>query len=185
MPVSLSEFNRLLKQARMGSGPAARELVDRFTPFVQRVVRSRLNRRLRTIFDSADFSQAVWASFFALPPQQHDFETAQDLVRFLEIVARNKVLEQVRRRLGTRQHKIRREFSLRSGRNLVSPGPTASQEAIATERWQRALENEPPRYQGIMNSFRGGSSPQEIADQMGVSVKTVRRAIRRLRLGLE
>jgi DNA-binding CsgD family transcriptional regulator len=36
-----------------------------------------------------------------------------------------------------------------------------------------------------MNSFRVGFSQKEIADQLGISERTVRRAIRRLQLGLE
>jgi len=185
MQQDLPRFNLLLGQARAGSDPAARELVERFTPYLQRVIRKRLDKRLRTVFDTADFSQAVWASFFARPPQQNDFQEPEDLVRFLEQVARNKVVEQVRRRLGTRDRHVRREVPLQSGRSLIGPSPTASQEALAKERWSQVLDAEPPHHQEIMNSFRSGLSPQEIADQVGVSVKTVRRAIRRLRLGLE
>jgi RNA polymerase sigma factor (sigma-70 family) len=185
MQPDLPSFNLLLGQARAGSDLATKELVERFTPYLQRVIRKRLDKRLRTVFDSADFSQAVWASFFARPPQQNDFQEPEDLVRFLEQVARNKVVEQVRRRLGTRDRRVRREVPLQSGRSLIGPSPTASQEALAKERWSQVLDAEPPHHQEIMNSFRGGLSPREIADQVGVSVKTVRRAIRRLRLGLE
>ena len=185
MQPDLPTFNLLLGQAQAGSEPAARELVERFTPYLQRVIRKRLDKRLRTVFDSADFSQAVWASFFARPPQKDNFQKPEDLARFLEQVARNKVVDQVRRRLGTRDRQVRREVPLQSGRSLVGPSPTASQEALAEERWHRILDNEPPHHQEILNSFREGLSPREIADQVGVSVKTVRRAIRRLRLGLE
>jgi DNA-binding NarL/FixJ family response regulator len=65
-----------------------------------------------------------------------------------------------------------------------APSSTASQEAIAQERWRQALEKQ-PRHQEIMNSFRVGFSQKEIADQLGISERTVRRAIRRLQLGLE
>lgn len=177
-------FALLLRQAQAGSDPAAQELIDRFGPFILRVIRNRLDKRLRRIFDSADFSQAVWASFFAIPPKKYDFQEPEDLVRFLENVARNKVIEQVRRRLGTRNHQIRREIPLENSQNLIAPTPTASQEAIARERWQNALAMQ-PHHQEIMNSFRGGLSRKEIAERMGISERTVRRAIRRLRLGLE
>jgi len=64
-------FSLLLEQARAGSDSAARELIERFGPFILRVIRNRLDPRLRSIFDSADFSQAVWASFFAMPAQKY------------------------------------------------------------------------------------------------------------------
>ncbi len=180
----LQRFNSLLGQARAGSEPAARELVEQFTPFIQRVVRSRLNKRLRRVYDSADFSQAVWTSFFALLPEEHDFQEPAELVKFLERVARNKVVEKVRRRLGTRNQKMRRVIPLENSDKLIGPSPTASQEAIAEERWQRALDKQPEHHE-ILNSFRGGLSQSEIAERLGISERTVRRAIRRLQLGLE
>jgi RNA polymerase sigma factor (sigma-70 family) len=185
MQQDLQSFNLLLEQAQAGSGPAMRELVERFTPYLQRVIRQRLDKRLRRVFDSTDFSQAVWASFFALPRQQCNFQEPEALAGFLEKVARNKVVEQIRRRLGTRGRRLGREVPLPNAHSLIGPSSTASQEALAKERWHQILDNEPPHHQEILNSFRGGLSPQEIADQVGVSVKTVRRAIRRLRLGLE
>jgi RNA polymerase sigma factor (sigma-70 family) len=184
MSIHLPEFNRLLRQARTGDNPAAQELVERFTPFMQRVIRRRLDRRMRTAFDSADFSQAAWASFFALPSDQHDFQKPEELVRFLEEVARNKVIEQIRRRLGTRNRRVRQEIPFENVDQFRAPSSTASQEAIAQERWRQALEKQ-PRHQEIMNSFRVGFSQKEIADQLGISERTVRRAIRRLQLGLE
>ncbi len=184
MHLDLPEFNRLLHEARTGCDPAAREIVDRFTPFMQRVIRRRLNPRLRSVFDSADFSQSVWASFFAMAPQKHDFQAPEELVRFLEEVARNKVVEQIRRRLGTRNHRVRREIPLENEDELKARSPTASQEAIARERWQQVLQKQPD-HQEIMDCLRGGLSRQAIAQRLGISERTVRRAIRRLQLGLE
>jgi RNA polymerase sigma factor (sigma-70 family) len=175
----LRGFRRLLRQAQAGSDPAARELIDRFGPFILRVIRNRLDPRLRNVFDSADFSQAVWASFFAVPPQKYDFQEPEELVRFLEEVARNKIVEQVRRRLGTR-----REIPLEDSQKVIAPTATASQEAIARELWQHALAKQ-PHHQEILNCFRGGLSRKEIAKRMGISERTVRRAVRRLQLGLE
>jgi RNA polymerase sigma factor (sigma-70 family) len=184
MDLDLPEFNRLLKKARTGCDPSAREIVDRFTPFMQRVIRRRLDRRLRSVFDSVDFSQSVWASFFAMAPQKQNFQAPEDLVRFLEQVARNKVVEQIRRRLGARNHRVQREIPLENEDELKARSPTASQEAIAQERWQQALKKQ-PRHEEIMNCFRGGLSRKDIADRLGISERTVRRAIRRLQLGLE
>jgi RNA polymerase sigma factor (sigma-70 family) len=184
MAINLPEFNRLLSQARTGDESAARELVERFTPFMKRVIRTRLDRRLRPAFDSADFSQAAWASFFARPSQPHEFQEPEELVRFLEEVARNKVVEQIRRRLGTRNRRVRREIPMENGDRFPAASPTASQEAIAQERWQQALEKQPD-HQAIVQSFRIGFSQREIADHLGISERTVRRAIRRLQLGLE
>ncbi len=79
---------------------------------------------------------------------------------------------------------MRREIPLENSQNVIASAPTASQEAIAREQWQDALAKEPD-HQEIMNSFRGGLSRKEIAKRIGISERTVRRAIRRLQLGLE
>jgi len=47
MQPDLLSFNLLLGQAQAGSDPAAQELVERFTPYLQRVIRKRLDKRLR------------------------------------------------------------------------------------------------------------------------------------------
>src|SRR5229473_8693474 len=174
-------FSQLLRQAQAGSDQAARDLVDRFGPFILRVIRNRLDKRLRSVFDSADFSQAVWASFFALPIQKYHFQEPEDLIRFLQEVTRNKIVEQVRRRLGTKSHQIRREIPLENSQNVIAPTATASQEAIARERWRNALAKQ-PHHQEILHGVRDGLSQKEIAKRMGISERTVRRAIRRLQL---
>ena len=58
------EFSDLLARAKAGDEQAIREFVSRFEQDVRMMVRSRLPRKLRTQFDSTDFAQAVWQSFF-------------------------------------------------------------------------------------------------------------------------
>ena len=58
------EFNELLKRARAGDKGAIRDFLSQFEQEVQTMVRSRLPRKLRTQFDSTDFVQSVWQSFF-------------------------------------------------------------------------------------------------------------------------
>jgi RNA polymerase sigma factor (sigma-70 family) len=189
MSDDLQQINDLLRQARAGSDQAAREIVSRYGPFILKVVRMRLDKRLRSKFDSTDFVQSVWASFFAIPPQQYQFGESEDLIAFLEQLARNKVIEEVRLRLHGKKYDAGREV-LMDNPNLVKESdvtgrasPTPSQMAIVKEEWQRALEGQASPHQSIMESFRGGLSPKQIAEELGISERTVRRVIRRLRLG--
>ena len=55
----------LIARAKAGDETAIREFLSRFEPEVRMTVRGRLPRMLRTQFDSMDFVQAVWQSFFA------------------------------------------------------------------------------------------------------------------------
>ncbi len=181
-------FQDLLQRARECCDESARELVDRYGPHILRVVRRRLNKRLRSKFDSVDFVQAVWASFFALPIGKYHFEHPEQLVEFLVGLARNKVVDAVRQRLVTQKYNVERELPLfdsavKEGLDLAARGPTASQVAMAKEEWERVKDVQRTRDQRILDSMGTGLNLQEIAREIGVSEKTVRRVLRRRATG--
>ena len=61
------DFTDLMERARSGDPAAIRDFLERFEQEVRVMVRSRLPKKLRPRFDSGDFVQAVWQSFFADP----------------------------------------------------------------------------------------------------------------------
>jgi RNA polymerase sigma-70 factor (ECF subfamily) len=187
MPAPKSKtLGELLEQARQDAEGSAQEIVERYGPYILRAVRRRLNKKLRSKFDSVDFVQAVWASFFALPPDRLQFEDPKQLVDFLMGLARNKVVDAVRQRLETQKYNVNREMPLyestaADAREFQMRGPTASQVAIAREEWQRAHDSTTPREERIVNWIRRGQSLENIAREIGVSVKTIRRVLERIR----
>ena len=141
MPID-PDISDLVARAKTGDETAIREFLTRFEPEVRIVVRGRLPRSLRTRFDSMDFVQAVWQSFFTdLRGSSRQFENVQHLRGFLAGVARNKVYEEHRRFTRTKKHALEREQSLYIRRgshevalDLISPGPTPSQAVQASDR---------------------------------------------------
>src|SRR4051794_32985156 len=105
-------FQLLMERLRSGSSDAPHELLDRYGPHVLRVIRHRLDRRLRKEFDSLDFFQDVWKSFFEAPPPGRAFDGPDALIAYLAQVAQHKVIDAYRRRLQTRKHDRGREHSL-------------------------------------------------------------------------
>jgi len=179
------EFAALMQRVGAGSQEAARELVERYGPHILRIVRRRLDRALRSKFDSADFVQAVWASFFALPLDRYHFDRSQALVAFLIELARNKVVEVVRQRLQTQKYNINRERSLEDARAgyagcLVAHEPSPADVAIAREEWDRLLKEQPQHYQEILASLGSGETQREVAQRLGINERTIRRVIRKL-----
>ena len=75
-----NDFKALMKGVRSGSQEAAWRLIDLYAGHIRRVVRRTIDRRLRSQFDSVDFVQLVWASFFRQPAQTLSFETSNDLL---------------------------------------------------------------------------------------------------------
>src|SRR5205823_10333892 len=96
-----NDFEALMGRVRAGCPRAAQEVFDRYSDAVRRVVRRVLRDRLRAKYDSTDFVQSVWASFFLTPPERYNFDTPQQLVNFLSKVAFHKVVDEGRRRLAT------------------------------------------------------------------------------------
>jgi RNA polymerase sigma factor (sigma-70 family) len=179
------EFGLLMERVRAHSDGAIRELIDRYGEHILRVIRRRLNRRLRAKYDSNDFMQAVWASFFALPPEKYHFERPEDLVTFFAALAHNKVVDVVRDRLLRPTHNVNRERSMDEAvdspeEDLVSREPLPQEIAIAREEWQRLLEGQPSRYQQILKLLREGRSREEIAAELRIHEKTVERVLRKL-----
>jgi RNA polymerase sigma-70 factor (ECF subfamily) len=186
MPEQGKNLTELLEKAWQDSDGSAREVVERYAPYILRAVRRRLDKKLRSKFDSVDFVQAVWASFFAMPPDRLQFKHHQELVNFLMGIARNKVVDVVRQRFETQKYDVKREIPLFEAavldeRDFASRGPTASQVAIAKEEWRRAENPDTPRDERIVNWLKGGQSLESIAREIGVSVKTIRRVLDRIR----
>src|SRR5687768_16029897 len=90
-------FDELLGRVQQGQDGAAEEFVARYGPHVLRAVRRGLHRRLRSKFDSEDFVQAVWASFFGDLCRSEKNVQLDDVIAYLKAMARNKIIDQHRR----------------------------------------------------------------------------------------
>jgi RNA polymerase sigma-70 factor (ECF subfamily) len=158
-------------------------------------VRRRLHSKLRPKFDSLDFVQDVWASFFAITAaaraaggeaaNAQQFDSPSALAAFLAKVARNKVAEACRTRLERAKHDVNRENSLDGSaafqvKMLRGPDPTGSQVAMANEAYRRLTSDQPSHHRRIMELLHQGFSHQEIAEKLGVNEKTIRRLVRKL-----
>lgn len=179
-----SDFRTLLIGIRAGSEDAAWRFIERYGPHIHRVVHRLLDRRLRSQFDSVDFVQAVWASFFREPDQIRSFETAPELTGYLAAAARNKVIDEARRRLGTKKYDVKLERSFNDSSveadELRSGGPSPDEVAIAREAWSRLVAQQPTQYREVVKlRFQGATYP-EIAARLEIHERTARKIIERL-----
>ena len=108
------QLRRFLERIRAGDEEAARELLGRYEAEVRLVVRRQLPRLMRSRFDSLDFLQSVWGSFFRRVRGGRgpaDFEDSRHLVAFLARAAKNKVIDEYRR-AGSQKQDMHREEPL-------------------------------------------------------------------------
>jgi RNA polymerase sigma-70 factor (ECF subfamily) len=181
MADSANEFELLMERVRTGCPDASREVFDRYSDAVRRVVRRALHVKLRRQYDSIDFLQSVWASFFQVPPERYTFATQEALVGFLSRLAVNKVVEATRRHLVAKRD-ANRECSLEAPgvADVPTPAPTPSQVVMAEERWEGLVRDQPPEIRRVLELLRQGHNHKEIARQVGVHPKVIQRLIRKL-----
>jgi RNA polymerase sigma factor (sigma-70 family) len=180
-PRPTPDFASLMARARSGCPDAAREVFQRFSPHIARVVRRQLHQRLRAVYDSDDFLQAVWASFFAVRPEEYTFSSPETLLAFLSQVAYNKVVEVFRNRVQTAKRAVAREVPLDDlSREQPVRQPTPSQEAIAKERWQQMLDGQSPLGRRALEMLRQGHTHEEVGRVLGLHPKAIQRLLRGL-----
>jgi RNA polymerase sigma-70 factor (ECF subfamily) len=177
-------IQELLARIKSGDEEAARELLARYESKVRLVVRRQLPRLLRSRFDSLDFLQSVWGSFFyKIRTGPNDLEEEQNLVTFLAWAARNKVIDEYRR-AATQRQDIKREERLEqhTGKDdCLASGDTPSQLAAANETYDRLRELLPEEQRVILELKAAGHSSREIGDRLGGSERTVQRVLESLK----
>ena len=181
--VPTGTFDSLIAKIRTGNEEAAEQLLQEYGPHIIRVIRRRMNPRLRERFDSQDFTQAVWASFFGNLSDVARFSKAHELVQFLSRMASNKVIDAGRR------SRFRRETHMddagdqveadRDNRLNISE-PTPSQNAIAHERWYCLIQDETELDQQLLMLRRQGLTQAEISERLQISERQVRRVLSRI-----
>lgn len=174
-----------IARIRAGDEDAASELLRHYEPKVRLVVRRQLPRLLRSKFDSLDFLQSVWGSFFhRVRTGSTDIEDEPNLVAFLTWAARNRVFDEYRR-TSTRKHDVRREEPLGQGddpeQGLVASLETASEIVQARETYEQLRKRVPEDRQAVLMLKAEGYSCREIGERLGLSERTVQRVIESLR----
>jgi RNA polymerase sigma factor (sigma-70 family) len=174
------DFRSLLDACRRRESGAAAELVHRYLPHVQAAVRRRLAVGMRARFDSVDFAQDVWLSFFRAAIDRADIADEASLIAYLSQMARLKVAEEHR-------HQTARKVGLGRESSLVEAAaapagrePTPSAAVLADDEWERLTARLPERERQMLRMLREGHSHADAAAAFGLSEKTVQRLLRRV-----
>jgi RNA polymerase sigma-70 factor (ECF subfamily) len=177
-------FADLMSRAKAGESQAVQQFLAQFDQEVRMMVRARLPKLLRTRYDSVDFVQAVWQSFFhEMADDVPEFANADHLRGYLAGVVRNKVRHQ-HRRLTSGKYDMGREGALyvkRGGREvpveIASPEPSPSEAVQAKDRLAQLMSGLEPHEVEVIMLRRQGLKFEEIAARTGIHERTVRRII--------
>jgi RNA polymerase sigma-70 factor (ECF subfamily) len=170
----------LLGRFRAGDADAAVDLVRVYEPHLRRIIRLRIrDSRLRRLYDSADICQSVLASFFArLSLGQFDLENPQQLVRLLEVMARNAVATQARKAQVTR----RDEREIGGSLDLIdpaAPGPSLVDQVAWRELVEMVRDRLTDEERQISDLRSGGLEWTEVAARIGGSPDAARKRLER------
>jgi RNA polymerase sigma-70 factor (ECF subfamily) len=182
-----SDLPGFLARIQAGDEDAARELLARYEAEVRLVVRRQLPRLLRSRFDSLDFLQSVWGSFFRRVRSGHgpaEFEDSRHLVAFLARAAKNKVIDEYRRAASRKQDMHREEPLWTEGnrpKDLPAQIDSPSELAQAREVFGRLRDALPESKRCILELKAEGLSSRDIGERLGISERTVQRVLEELR----
>lgn len=178
------ELAKTIKEAQGGSPEAWERLFREYYPKVRRVVRRKLDRSMRSVYDSTDFASDVMKSL-AANLSRLDFPSPEHLVAFLADVAEKKVIDEHRRR-HTLKRDVTRERRLEAATEstavqVASDDPTASQLAQANEAEQFLMGRDDETERRIIELRREGHDNNDIADRTGWNIRKVQRFLKDLR----
>jgi RNA polymerase sigma factor (sigma-70 family) len=171
-----------LQEAQKGDQSAWETLFRECYPKVRRVVRRRLNRSMRSLYDSTDFANDAMESL-AANFDQLEFPSVNSLIAFLAQVAEQKVIDEYRR-----QHTLKRDmsrdramFGNDAGQaQLSSDDPSASQVAQANEVHELLLSRHDDTERAIIELKQQGYSTNDIAERTGWNIRKVQRFLQNL-----
>jgi RNA polymerase sigma-70 factor (ECF subfamily) len=180
-----SDIPGFLARIQSGDEAAARELLSRYEAEVRLVVRRQLPRLLRSRFDSLDFLQSVWGSFFRrVRSGPAEFEDSRHLVAFLARAAKNKVIDEYRRAASRKQDMHREEPLWTEGtrpKEVAADIDSPSEVAQAREAFVRLSALLPAERRAILELKAEGLSSRDIGERLGISERTVQRVLEDLR----
>ena len=173
-------FDDLIQRLRAGDQAAATELVRRYEGAVRRTIRFRLSdARLRSVLDSTDVCQSVFASFFVRAAAgQYELGAPEQLVKLLVTMARNKLASQVRREQAGRRDR-RRTGAAPAGEEPADAGPSPSQEVSARELLQEVYRRLSPEERRLVELRNDGRDWEAIAAEVGGTAVVLRKRLSR------
>lgn len=177
----MDSIAHIVAEIQQGSVESAERLYREFQPLVLRVIRRHLSRDMRRVSDSLDFSQIVWKTLFEHASRMPHFEDPQVVAAYIARVATNKVRGEMRAQLSLKRDVRRTPDALSSKLwSIQSRDPTPSQSVMAKERLDTLCAGLDSMQRQMIEQRIQGLNIDEIAHNLGISERTVRRVLKRI-----
>ncbi len=161
---------------------AGAELVKNYEQPLQRAMRRVLgrSRRLRSLYDTVEFTQFAWQEFFRRRGEWSEIETPAQLLAVLLAMGQNHLRDQ-RRRFDRKLHGCR-AVSLDDVAAEAVPdrGPLPGDLADVRDQLEAVLRRHPAHHRRIVELRGDGHTCEEIAELIGRSEGQVRRMLAKI-----
>jgi RNA polymerase sigma-70 factor (ECF subfamily) len=179
-------MSALPKGWRADDERAARELVDRYLDRLVALARRRLSQRLQGRVDPEDVVQSVFRTFFCRAREgKFEIKDQDDLCKLLMRITVHKVLKQVEHHMaGKRDPHLETEQgnrSLERLNELLAHEPSPEAEVFFVDQLTHLLNQLRPQERKILEMRLQGYSNDEIAAELGIYDRKIRRVIERIR----
>ena len=171
---------------RAGDQNAARQLFDRYVDQLVGLARRRISQRLASRIDAEDIVQSVFRTFFnRARAGQFTVEDPDDLCKLLARITVHKTLRQVAfHKRGKRdagmdmgQSDISQEMLL----TLLGGEPSPEETSAFLDQLEHFLDKLAPEDRKVLEMRMEGYNNVEIAEKLGVTDRTIRRLMERIR----
>jgi RNA polymerase sigma-70 factor (ECF subfamily) len=172
----------LLERWQAGDEQAADELYRRYVGRLGGLVADHLAERFRRQVDPEDLTQSAYRTFFRRAEAgEFHFDADADVWKLLVTIALNKV-RRIVRRLTAGSRDIRKEsFSSAGAMDHIADGPKFEDALIVADIVTHLAETLSDRHVELLKLRMEGHAQQEVAEQLGVTDRTVRRMMEQIR----
>jgi eukaryotic-like serine/threonine-protein kinase len=178
------ETTRLLDDCRIGNEAAAREVFDRYLVRLTALARSRISPKLAARFDADDVVMSAYRSFFVgLRDDAFVVDNGHELWQLLVQITLRKLYHQVARHTAAKRNAKRDRRANRSDASqmeLPVRAVTPADAAAVADELQWILSQLPPLARRMLELRLQGSGILEIAAEVRINERTVRRWLARV-----
>jgi RNA polymerase sigma factor (sigma-70 family) len=177
----------LINLCRQGDNRAAQQLFDRYVERLHGLARRRISQRLSSRVDPEDIVQSVFRTFFGrLKEGQFKIDDQDDLCRLLVRITVHKTLRQIayhkanKRDPGAEvaQSKDQQDQLI----DVLDREPTPEATAMFLDQLEHFFNRLRPQERQILEMRLQGYSNEEIAQQLGIYDRKIRRALEHIRV---
>ncbi len=187
-----NESIQLLRRFQSGDETAANELFDKYVNRLLALAGSRLSKTLNRRVEAEDIVQSAFRSFFGgTRADGFDIQSGGQLWGLLAAITINKVRDQAKFHAAGKRA-VAAEQSMNASRSCYglvpsnfAEEPTIDEVVALEEQLKSTLESLPDLQRDIFELYLQNQSPEQIAEQVRRSTRTVRRSLEQVRQMLE